>query len=295
MRTERPDIVKMKIGAVLLLCYVSPLTSAWGTLGHETVAWIAQSYVSSTTASAIKGILDTKQSDYMANVSTWADSYRYTSAGMWSAPLHFIDANDNPPSSCSMDYNRDCGDSGCSISAIVNHTSILLDSDSSDSLKYDAMKFLIHIIGDLHQPLHDEALEVGGNDINVTYDGDDTNLHHIWDTEIVEQLADGASAEEFAKNMTASIKAGAYGWDVASWLDGTVLNDTKATALIWASEANSYVCSDVLSAGVDAVEQGDLSGSYYAAHFDVARTQITRAGYRLGAWLNLIFTGETAG
>merc|ERR1711939_323961 len=162
---ERPDIVKMKIGAVLLLCYVSPLTSAWGTLGHETVAWIAQSYVSSTTASAIKGILDTKQSDYMANVSTWADSYRYTSAGRWSAPLHFIDAN-------------------------VNHTSILLDSDSSDSLKYDAMKFLIHIIGDLHQPLHDEALEVGGNDINVTYDGDDTNLHHIWDTEIVEQLAD---------------------------------------------------------------------------------------------------------
>ncbi|KAJ9498507.1 hypothetical protein LTR99_003355 [Exophiala xenobiotica] len=116
------------------------------------------------------------------------------------------------------------------------------------------MKFLIHIIGDLHQPLHDEALEVGGNDINVTYDGEDTNLHHIWDTEIVEQLADGASAEDFGKNLTASIKAAAYGWDVDSWLDGTILNDTKATALVWASEANM-----------------------------------------LGAWLNLIFTGETAG
>lgn len=120
MRTERTSLSKMKTAAVLLLGHLSPLASAWGALGHETVAWIAQSSVSSTTASAIKGILDNKQSDYMANVSTWADSYRYTSAGRWSAPLHFIDANDNPPSSCSMNYSRDCGDSGCSISAIIN-------------------------------------------------------------------------------------------------------------------------------------------------------------------------------
>ena len=144
----------------------------------------------------------------MANVSTWADSYRYTSAGSWSAPLHFIDANDNPPSSCSVDYSRDCGSAGCSVSAIVNYTSILPDDKSSASVKRDAMKFIIHFIGDLHQPLHDEALDVGGNDISVTYDGEATNLHHIWDTEIVEQLANGADSEQFAKNLTAAIKAG---------------------------------------------------------------------------------------
>ena len=67
------------------------------------------------------------------------------------------------------------------------------------------------------------------------------------------------------------------------------------TTMTWASETNEYVCSDVLSAGVDAVEEGDLSGSYYQAHFDVARVQLARAGYRLGAWLNLIVTGKIEG
>ena len=269
------------------------LASAWGELGHETIAWIAQSYVSSDTKEAVQSILESKQSDYMANVSTWADSYRYTSGGGWSAPLHYIDANDNPPESCSVDYNRDCGDAGCSVSAIVNYTSILLDDESSASVKLDAMRFIIHFIGDLHQPLHDEALDVGGNTINVTYDGDDTNLHHIWDTEMVEQLADGQDAEDLAKNLTAAIKAGDYGWDASSWLTGASLNGTQGTAVTWAGEANGYVCSDVLAAGVDGVEEGDLSGSYYTAHFDVARIQIARAGYRLGAWLNLIYTGQT--
>ncbi|KIX04656.1 uncharacterized protein Z518_05526 [Rhinocladiella mackenziei CBS 650.93] len=281
--------------AALLLASLTRLTRAWGTLGHQTVAWIAQSYVSSTTEAAIKDILGSTQADYMANVSTWADSYRYTSAGGWSAPLHYIDANDNPPSSCSVEYDRDCSDAGCSVSAIVNYTSILQDDESGDAVKLDAVRFMIHFIGDLHQPLHDEALSVGGNDIDVTYDGDATNLHHIWDTEIVEQLANGADAEEFAKNLTASINAGDYGWDADGWIDGARLNDTLSTTMTWANEANGYVCSDVLSGGVDAVEEGDLSGSYYSAHSDVARVQLARAGYRLGAWLNLIVTGNMDG
>jgi len=278
------------LSAVFLLVR---LANAWGELGHETIAWIAQSYVSSTTKEAIESILDSSRSDYMANVSTWADSYRYTDAGRWSAPLHYIDANDNPPESCSVDYNRDCGDAGCSVSAIVNYTSILLDDDSTASVKLDAMRFIIHFIGDLHQPLHDEAIDVGGNTINVTYDGEDTNLHHIWDTEIVESLADGQDAEEFAKNLTSAINAGEYGWDASSWLSGASLNATEASAIVWATEANAYVCSDVLAAGVDGVEEGDLSKSYYQTHSDVARIQIARAGYRLGAWLNLIYTGQT--
>jgi hypothetical protein len=285
-------ICTLVLAAILLAESSSHVAWAWGTLGHETVAWIAQSYVSSTTETAIRDALGSNKADYMANVSTWADSYRYTSGGGWSRSLHYIDANDSPPTTCSVDYERDCGAAGCSVSAIVNYTSIMLDDNASKGLKKDAVRFLIHFIGDLHQPLHDEALEEGGNGINVTYDGDETNLHHIWDTEIVEQLASGADAEAFAKKLTASIKAGDYNWDSDSWLKGASLNDTLGTAMIWASEANGYVCSEVLKGGVDAVENGDLSGSYYAAHFDVARIQLARAGFRLGAWLNLIITGK---
>lgn len=64
--------------------------------------------------------------------------------------------------------------------------------------------------------------------------------------------------------------------------------------MIWAQQANAYVCSDVLVNGVNAVESEDLDGSYYSAHVDVARIQIARAGYRLGAWLNLAVTGSTS-
>lgn len=281
------------IPAAILLSYSSShVVCAWGVLGHKTIAWVAQSYLLPATETAIQDALDSKQRDFMANVSTWADSYRYTEAGAFSRPFHYIDANDDPPTKCSVDYERDCGADGCSVSAIVNYTSIFRDDDSSQKLKKDAVRFLIHFIGDLHQPLHDEALEEGGNGINVTYDGDETDLHSIWDKEIVEQLAAGASAEAFAQNLTASIEASDFGWDSTTWVTGASLNTTLATVMAWAREANGYVCTEVLKGGIDAVEEGDLSGKYYGAHFDVARVQLARAGFRLGAWLNLIVTGK---
>jgi hypothetical protein len=102
-----------------------PGSYAWGNMGHETIAYIAQSLVASSTESYCQGILSDTSTSYLANVATWADTYRYTSAGKFSEPFHFIDANDNPPSSCSVDYDRDCGDTGCSISAINNYVSFL--------------------------------------------------------------------------------------------------------------------------------------------------------------------------
>lgn len=288
------------IAAGLLL--LAPRVLAWGTLGHETIAYMAQDYVQSSTKTYVEGILGISNSSYMASVATWADSYRYTTAGAFSAPFHYIDANDSPPSSCSVEYDRDCGDSGCSVSAITNYTNILLDSSSSDSEKLDAMRFVIHFVGDIHQPLHDEAIDVGGNTIDVTYGTESTNLHHIWDTEMVEQLATGnyegssslSTASKFATNLTTAIKDGTYGWNASSWLDGMDITDPQASSLVWATEANTYVCSDVLVGGVTAVESGDLSTAYFNAHYDVARVQIARAGYRLGAWLDLVAAAASA-
>jgi S1/P1 Nuclease len=154
-----------------------PAAVAWGTLGHETIAWTAQSLISDTTASYVQKTLESTASDYMANISTWADSYRYTSAGRWTAPLHYIDANDSPPGECDVEFDRDCGDAGCVVSAIVNYTKIVLDDGSAQDERRDAMRFIIHFVGDIHQPLHVEGVERGGNGINVTFDGDDTNLH----------------------------------------------------------------------------------------------------------------------
>ena len=150
---------------------------AWGVVGHATVAYVAQNYVTSETASWAQGILGDTSTSYMANVASWADDYRETTAGAWSAPFHFIDAEDNPPTDCNVDYDRDCGSTGCSISAMANYTQRVGDGRLSAENVQEALKFIIHFVGDLTQPLHDEAYEVGGNDIEVTYQGYSDNLH----------------------------------------------------------------------------------------------------------------------
>ncbi|OJD33978.1 s1 p1 nuclease [Diplodia corticola] len=274
-----------------------PLASAWGTLGHETVAFIAQNFVSADTAAWAQGILDvSSSSSYLASVATWADSYRYTTEGAFSAEYHYIDANDSPPDSCGVELERDCPDSGCIVSAIANYTSRVQSSSVSSTEKQMALKWIIHFLGDIHQPLHDEALEVGGNGIDVTYDGESTNLHHIWDSNMPEQLIGGyalSDAESWATTLTTAIKSGAYASEAAGWLDGMDVDDAQASALVWAQDTNKYVCSVVLPDGVSAVESGDLSGTYYDDSIDTIKLQVAKAGYRLAAWLDLIATGET--
>ncbi|KAF2811258.1 uncharacterized protein BDZ99DRAFT_385627 [Mytilinidion resinicola] len=279
-----------------LLLTTTPLVSAWGTLGHDTVAYIAQNFVTNATESWAQGILADTSSSYMASVATWADTYRYTAAGKFSAPYHFIDAEDDPPKSCGVDYKRDCGESGCVVSAIQNYTSRVVDKSLSTTEKQMALKWIIHFIGDIHQPLHDEALDVGGNTISVTFDGTETNLHHIWDTNMPEKFIGGyslADASSWAKNLTARIKTGDYKSDASGWLHGISLDDPVSSSMAWATESNAYVCSTVLTGGVDAVEGKELDGGYYDAATPVIEVQIARAGYRLAAWLNLIATGET--
>ncbi|OCK98191.1 S1/P1 nuclease [Cenococcum geophilum 1.58] len=251
-----------------------PGVNAWGTLGHDTVAYIAQNFVTSATKTFCQNILGDTSTSYLANVATWADTYRYTAEGSFSAPYHFIDAEDNPPTSCNVDYNRDCGADGCVVSAIQNYTSRVIDSSLSSTEVTKALKWIIHFVGDIHQPLHDEALDVGGNTIDVTFDGTSTNLHHIWDTNMPEKLVGGYTltyASSWASNLTTQIKTGAYKSQKDSWLSGIDLSDPG---------------------GVNAVSGKELDGSYYSTAIPVIELQIAKAGYRLAAWLNLIATGS---
>lgn len=234
----------------------------------------------------------------MASVATWADSYRYTTAGSFSAPFHYIDAQDSPPDSCGVDYDRDCGTTGCVVAAIQNYTNILLDGTASKTVLNQALMFVIHFVGDIHQPLHDENLEVGGNDIDVEYNGKSTNLHAVWDTSMLEELAGGSgltAASSWSAKLIKDIQTGSTGWSPTSWTSGIDITDPVGTSMTWADQANAYVCSAVIPDGVPAVEGIDLSGTYYKTENHVVTIQIARAGYRLAAWLNLIATGTTGG
>ena len=265
---------------------------AWGTLGHETVAFVASNFVKAKTKTWAQGILNDTSSAYLANVATWADSYRYTAAGKFSAPFHFIDAEDNPPSSCSVDFDRDCGSEGCSVSAIANYTQRVQEPSSLSAQEVNyALRFLIHFLGDITQPLHDEALEVGGNDIDVTFDDESTNLHHIWDTNMPEKLRGGyalSDAQAWAANLTTEIKSGIYKSQAKSWIADSDIGDAKGSALAWATDANKYVCSVVLPNGATPLETGDLDGAYYESAVGTIELQIAKGGYRLADWLDKI-------
>ncbi|KAJ4424018.1 hypothetical protein N0V82_001265 [Gnomoniopsis sp. IMI 355080] len=241
---------------------------AWGAYGHETVAYIASNFVAPTTATYFQSLLGDTSANYLASVAAYADSYRSTTAGKFSAPFHYVDARDDPPSSCGVDFERDCGADGCVISAIANY-----------------------FVGDVGQPLHCEFLDVGGNTIDVTYNGDDTNLHAIWDTQIPEAISGGstlADAKTWANTLTTAIKTGEYKTQAASWVSGLSINNAEESATTWASESNAAVCSTVLKQGVSFVEQTDLAGSYTTTASPVVKLQIAKQGYRLAKWLDAI-------
>ncbi|KAK6196780.1 hypothetical protein LQW54_011186 [Pestalotiopsis sp. IQ-011] len=267
-----------------------PGAVAWGAMGHETVAYIATNFVAASTKTYFQSLLGDTSTDYLASVASWADSYRYTTAGSFSSGYHYIDAQDNPPSSCGVDLDRDCAD-GCVVSAISNYTTRVLNAKLSASDRQIAAKMIIHFIGDIGQPLHCEELETGGNGIDVLYDGDDTNLHHIWDSEIPESVSGGSSqssAKTWATTLTTAIKSGTYKTAAAGWVADLDISDAETTATGWASEANAYVCSTVLKGGVSAVENKELDGSYTTTAQPVVKEQIAKQGYRLAKWLDAI-------
>ncbi|KAJ5770898.1 uncharacterized protein N7511_002949 [Penicillium nucicola] len=271
--------------------------NAWGSLGHATVAYVAQNYVTSETAAWAQGVLNDTSSSYLASIASWADSYRATTAGKWSAPFHFIDAEDNPPTTCNVDYERDCGTSGCLVSAIANYTQRVSDARLTSDHTAEALRFLVHFLGDVTQPLHDEAYEVGGNDVDVTYQGYSDNLHADWDTYMPQTLIGGSSLADaltWSKTLVSEINSGTYKSEAASWISGDTISDAITTSTRWASDANAFVCTVVMPDGAAALQTGDLYPTYYNSAIGTIELQIAKGGYRLGNWLNMIYSSKIA-
>lgn len=284
--------------ALILGLACANTASAWGVLGHATVAYVAQHYVDSGTTTWAQGLLGDTSDAYLAKIASWADTYRSTAAGKWSAPLHFIDAEDSPPTSCSIDYERDCGSAGCSVSAVANYTTRINNSKLTKANRAEALKFLTHFIGDISQPLHDEALERGGNDITVTFDGDTAeNLHSIWDTYIPQKDIGGSAltdAQTWSAQLVSAIDSGVYTSAKKSWISGDDIADPVSTATRWAADANALVCTVVMPQGAAALQTGDLYPKYYNSVLPTIEMQLAKAGYRLANWLNKLHAASGA-
>jgi hypothetical protein len=209
--------------------------------------------------------------------------------------FHYIDAEDDPEAGvCNVDYDRDCSaEEGCIVSAIANYTQRVQEPSQlpAQELNY-ALRWLVHFIGDITQPLHNEAIAIGGNTINTTFDSAHWNLHALWDTGMPNKIrgingtVKFADAEAWAADLTEDIESGEFKACAQTWLQGDDVADAKRSALAWARDTNLYVCSSVFPESIEAVSEKDLGGDYFDQAAETVELQIAKGGYRLANWLD---------
>jgi len=290
---------------------------AWGELGHEAVGYVAMAFLAPKALSFVQTSLGPTYNESLGPAGPWADTVRGEKAYSWSAPNHFIDAEDSPLDGvCNVSESRDCPSGFCLLTAISNYTVRIQDTSLSSAQRTEALKFLDHFIGDIGQPLHVEAYEVGGNDIDTTCNGRSTNLHATWDTGMIETNLDAlyqGSSETWANALVTRIKSGEYANEASDWISCSSITATQQSKrnnrsnlakgliarasfpelkcpLLWAEDSNTFDCSIVFNytKGTDL-----CTGTYFKNAIPVIDMQVAKQGYRLAAWLNVIFDGST--
>jgi hypothetical protein len=225
-----------------------PAVVGWGAAGHEIVATIAQMYLDPSALPHICHLLNYTSPDpdkpmcHLAPVASWADRVRMHMR--WSSGLHFINAlDDHPSQTCQFPGERGwAGKSGENVfGGIKNVTGILedwMEGFGEDERAGEALKFLIHFVGDMHMPLHLAGRDKGGNGIKVHFDGRLTNLHSVWDGQLIakairttpqkylhplpyphiEHVLRGAIYDSYIRRIMAEGLLGAWKEDFKSWL-----------------------------------------------------------------------------
>jgi len=187
---------------VLALCFLNAASAhAWGADGHRLIAELAESQLTPAAAAEVGRLLSLEPGSTMVSVSTWADEIRRPA----SAPLHYVNL---PADDCTYVRQRDCADGRCLVEAI-NEQVLILRSKANDARRLVALKWVIHLVGDIHQPLHvGLASDKGGNQFQVRAFGRGSNLHAVWDRELIRRRARGPSQLLYdASNVVLAVSA----------------------------------------------------------------------------------------
>jgi S1/P1 Nuclease len=264
---------------------------AWGDLGHETIAHIAYRHLTPAAKAKVDAMLaadtDSLTAPDFASRATWADKYR--NGHRETAAWHFIDIEIDRPDLEAACFGfpklkgAETASAGpaedCVVNKITEFAAELRNPATTSSERLLAFKFLLHFVGDVHQPLHaSDHHDRGGNCIRLapSPDGHDTNLHAYWDTGVVETL--GHNADAIAATLDSRITPS----DRNLW--------EKGDARTWAWESFQLSRKDVyaLPAKPTCAEPGAivLSAEYQAAAARDAALQLEKAGIRLAVTLN---------
>jgi hypothetical protein len=254
--------------AALLLLLPSSLF-AWGNLGHQITADVAERQLGANSP-ALKAALKLLKKQHLSEVAVEADALRNKLGTAHTAGWHFVDI---PLAENAFDPARDCALSDCVIARIDMFRKILADPKEKPLLRQEALLYLIHFVGDLHQPLHCEGDARGGNDVHVTFDGgghvpgnngnaNSDNLHFVWDVSLLEwQELDEQSYVQHLFDDTLN------GRDPATLAGGATLD--------WAMESHQ------IAQNVQVPNNTDLDTAYMDTNSAVADERLLLGGLRL--------------
>ena len=254
----------LRVALLALVALLPSAALAWGATGHRITGALAEPLLS---ASAQAAVMDILGPETLAEAATWADEQRSNPAPFWqdvAGPWHYVTVP------AGMDY-ADVGapEEGDAFSALTRFAATLKDPDATPQARRLALRFAVHVIGDLHQPLHaGNGTDRGGNDERVTWFREPSNLHRVWDSSIIN--GQELSYSEWVQWLSARLTPA----QIELWMD--------ADPEVWIAESTE------LRDGIYP-QQSDIGWRYQFDHIASVRQRLTQGGVRIAAWLNLVF------
>jgi S1/P1 Nuclease len=258
-----------KVSLLVLICFVAVSNSfAWGANGHRIIGEIADSYL---TKKARKNIAAIMGNESIAIGANWADFIKSDSSLRYLDSWHYINIK------MGMDYpafeaylkNDTAVDAYTKLNFLIAE---LRKKDLTAERKLFCLRMLIHIAGDIHQPMHvSRAEDLGGNRIRVQWFNDPTNLHALWDDRLIDQQK--LSYTEFAKHINHTTKVQRFAWQ-------------QQPMEQWFFE--SYQLADKIYQGITQPEQ-KLGFKYNFDNIEIVNQQLLKGGVRLAWLLNELF------
>ena len=259
--TKRRRCVALVAFATMLAC--ARPACAWGPLGHRIVARLAAAQLSPRTKTQVRGLLAVRGLRYLDQVADWADDLRDTDPDLYrrTARLHYVNFQS---SDCVYDPPRDCPQGECVVAGIDRYSAILADRSNSPAERAQALAFVVHLVADVHQPLHaDYRHDAGGNDFQVRWRGQGISLHRIWDSAMLDEAH--LSSARYARRLRGEHGSIASGGTPAQWAEESCRIDR---------DDGVYPPSHVI---------GD---DYVDRELPIAERRLREAGARLAALLN---------
>lgn len=244
---------------------------AFGQNGHRIVAQIAENELDKRTRRKLKAISGV---DSLAELSTWPDFVRSDPSWYLASPWHYMSLADEQSFA---DYKAP--PQGDILTALVQFEAVLRDPKAKQTALRQALAFYVHLVGDLHQPLHvGRAEDRGGNDIEVLWFGERSNLHRVWDTDLIDQRK--LSFTEYVNFLAFDKDTPLAQWRCGSYRD-------------WAAESKA-LRAQVYNFGPQRDEETpSLSYNYIFTNRAALDQRLQQAGVRLAAMLEAIFSNKS--